>query len=213
VLGVVSFVSLVLVAAATAAAAEDTRTTPGRFRLRAAEVAELTPPAEVSPAADTLSRLVEHCKHNAVGVRPLLTLLPPNADDRRAARLPTLALFARAHGATLISLTRVHARADDGQNVVMQRTLVSDLLAGRRFSLTVYEDHTLGEAATRLMGVGGRMTFRPSLNVAGWRLRFEMLGSYDLNAGASGYLALTGVLGAPPVPVAVGLGGGSAAAR
>lgn len=200
----------VLIAAATAAMADDGRTSPARLRLHDADVATLlTPPPDVPPATDTLSRLIEHCKTHAVGVRPLLTLLPPDAEDQRAARFPTIALFARAYGATLISLTRVQARPDDGQNVVMQRTLVSDLLAGRRFSLTVYEDHTLGDAETRLMGFGARMMFRPSLDVAGWRLRFEVLGAYDLQEGASAYLAVTGLLGAPSLPVAVGFGSGS----
>jgi hypothetical protein len=213
VFGTVAMV-LVLVAAATAAAADDGRRSGDALRLRDADVADLlTPPREVPPATDALSRLIEHCKHNPVGVRPLVTLMPPDADDRHAARFPTVALFARAHGTTLISLTRVQPRADDGQDVVMQRTVVSDLLAGKRFSLTVYEDHVLSEAATRLMGFGGRMTFRPSIGVAGWRLRFEMLGSYDMEAGASGYLAVTGVLGAPPLPAAVGMGGSAAAAR
>lgn len=211
--GAVSLV-FVLIAAATAAMADDGRPSTGRLRLRDAEVADLlTPPREVPPATDTLTSLIEHCKHNAVGLRPFLTLMPPDADDRHAARFPTIALFARAHGTTIISLTRMQQRADDGQDVVMQRTVVSDLLAGRRFSLTVYEDHTLGDAATRIMGFGGRMTFRPSFEVGGWRLRFEALGSYDLDAGASGFLAVTGVLGAPPLPVAVGLGSGAPAAR
>ena len=129
------------------------------------------------PAADALSRLLEYCKHNPVGVRPLFTLLPPDQADRSGARFPTIALFARAHGATLISLTRVQPRVEDGQEVVMQRTVVSDLLAGRRFSLTVYEDHTLGEAATRLMGFGGRMTFRPALDVVASMDRLGLAGS------------------------------------
>jgi hypothetical protein len=50
------------------------------------------------------------------------------------------------------------------------------------------------------MGVGTRLTFRP----AGWPFRIELLGAYDLDAGASGYLAITGVLGAPPLPAAAG---------
>jgi hypothetical protein len=199
--GAVSLV-FVLLAVATAAGADDAPTAK-RLRLRDPDVLRLAPPPDVQPAEDALSRLVEHCKHDAVGLRPLLTLLPPDADDRSAARFPTIALFARAYGTTIVSLTRVQARADAGQDVVMQRTLVSDLFAGRRFSLTVYEDHTLGETATRLMGFGGKMTFRPLVDVAGWRLRFEVLGSYDLDAGASTYLAVTGVLGAPPLPVAV----------
>jgi hypothetical protein len=206
VFGAVSLV-FVLVAAATAAAAaaDDGRSAAKQLRLRDADVLEFAPPRDVPPAEDALSRLIEHCKHDAVGVRPLLTLLPPDADDKRAARFPTIALFARAYGTTLVSLTRVQARTDEGQDVVMQRTLVSDLLAGRRFSLTVYEDHTLGEAATRLMGFGARMMLRPSVDVAGWRLRFEVLGSYDFQAGASAYLAVTGVLQAPPLPVAAGM--------
>ena len=194
----VSFL-LMLLAAATAAAADDASTAK-RLKLRDPDLLRLMPPREVPPAEDALSRLIDHCKHDPVGVRPLLTLLPPDADDRRAARFPTIALFARAYGTTIVSLTRVQARTDAGQDVVMQRTLVSDLLAGRRFSLTVYEDHTLGDTATRLMGFGGKMTFRPTLDVAGWRLRFEVLGSYGLDAGVTGYLAVTGVLGAPALP-------------
>jgi hypothetical protein len=197
---VVSFLLVLL--AATAAAADDAPAAK-RLRLRDPDVMRLTPPPDVPPAEDALSRLIAHCKHDAVGLKPLLTLLPPDADDRRAARFPTIALFARAYGTTIVSVTKVQARADAGQDVVMQRTLVSDLLEGRRFSLTVYEDHTLGETATRLMGFGGKMTFRPSLDVGGWRLRFEVLGSYDLDAGASAYLAVTGILGAPALPAPV----------
>ena len=82
----------------------------------------------------------------------------------------------------------------------MQRTLVSDLLAGRQFSLTVYEDHTIGDSTARLMGFGTRLTYRPP----GWPVRLEVLGSYDFDAGASAYLSITGILAAPPLPAAVG---------
>jgi hypothetical protein len=152
-------------------------------------------------ATDPLSRLLEHYKRDPIGIQPFVTLLPPESRDARNAALPTIALFARAQGRTLVSLTRVQARADDGQEVVMQRTLVSDLLAGRRFSLTVYEDHAIGDAAARLMGFGTRLTLRPP----GWPVRLELMGSYDFDAGVSAFLAITGALGAPPpLPVAVG---------
>jgi hypothetical protein len=203
--GVVTLV-LLLIATATAARAEDGMTGPARWLLDRDALSELdvlpTSPAAAGQgsATDPLSRFIEHCKRNPIGIRPIVTLLPPESADTRKAELPTIAIFARAKGRALISLTRVQARADDGQEVVMQRTLVSDLLAGQRFSFTVYEDHAISDAAVRLMGVGTRLTFRPP----GWPVRLELIGSYDLDAGASGFLAITGVLGAPPLPVAVG---------
>jgi hypothetical protein len=192
-----------LVAAATAAMAEDGPPGPERW-IRLEERQDEDEPFRPPASDDPVTRLVEHCKHNPIGVRPVLTLLPPEQDAERAGVLPTFALFARAHGRTLVSLTRVQARADTGQEVVMQRTLVSDLFAGKQFSLTVYEDHVLGETATRLMGIGTRMTFRPALDIAGWRLRLEALASYSPDDGPSGYLAITGALHAPAVPVSVG---------
>jgi hypothetical protein len=35
-------------------------------------------------------------------------------------------------------------------------------------------------------------------------VRLEVLGSYDFDAGASGFLAITGTFAAPPLPVPVG---------
>ena len=179
--------------------AADGRPGPARWLLEEREVLVGTLPSE-PPANDPLSRLIEHCKRRPVGLRPLLTLVPTASDDEAGAERPTLAIVARAHGRTIVSLTRVRAEADAGQEVVMQRTVVSDLLAGRRFALTVYEDHALGEAAFRLMGVGARVTFRPALVLGGWRFRMELLASTDLAADASAYLSITGVLDPPPLP-------------
>ncbi len=196
---------VVVLLAATAAVADDGPRGPERWIVDDDDLRKEQAAPVRAPGADPLSRLIEHCKHKAVGVRPLLTLMPSEARDGTLSRFPTLALFARVHNRTIVSLTHVQAsRTDVGQEVVMQRTAVSDLFAGRRFSLTVYEDHALGETAKRLMGVGTRLTFRPTLDVAGWRLRFEVLGSYDLDAGASGYLALTGALQPPPLPTGIG---------
>jgi hypothetical protein len=193
-----------LVVAADAAMAHDGAQGPERWiRLeerRNDDVPFRAPP----PSDDPVTRLIEHCKRNPIGVRPVFTLLPSEHNAGQVGVLPTFALFARAHGRTLVSLTRVHARADAGQDVVMQRTLVSDLLAGKQFSLTVYEDHVLGETATKMLGFGTRMTFRPAFEVAGWRLRLEALASYGVDDGVAGYLAITGALHAPAVPVAVG---------
>jgi len=157
------------------------------------------PPPTAAAASDPLSKLFEHWKHDPVGWRSFFTLVPPAADDERKGTLPTIAFFARAQGRTIISLTHVNARADSGQEVVMQRTVVSDLLAGRRFSLMVYEDHAIGDAAARLMGVGTKLTFRPE----GWPFRVEVLGAYDMQAGASAFLAITSVFAAPPLPPAI----------
>jgi hypothetical protein len=190
-------IGFLVVTAATAAAAENGSRGPERWLRERREEAIFADPEPERPrvGTDPLSRFIDHCKREPIGIRPLVTLMPNESD--RHGELPTLALFARAQGRTLISLTRMQARPDDGQEVVMQRTLVSDLLAGQRFSLTVYEDHTMGETAARLMGFGTRLTLRPS----GWPVRVELLGSYDFDAGASGYLAITGVFNAPPLPV------------
>lgn len=184
---------------AQAVMAADGSDGPGRWLLQDREVlVGRTEP--VAAAQDPLSRIVEHVRRRPVGVRPILTLLPPAAEEDAAAEPPTIALVARAHDRTIVSLTRLRVRADDGQDVVMQRTVVSDLLAGRRFALTVYEDHTLGDAAVRLMGVGMRVTFRLTFAIGGWRFRVELLASSDLGAEVSAYLALTGVLHPPPLP-------------
>jgi hypothetical protein len=186
--------ALLLIATATAADAQDGVTGPARWLLERSD--EIVPVVEEVQGKDPISRFIAHVKRNPVGVKPLVTLLPPEANEVGKGELPTLAVVARARGRTLISLTR-QGRTDDGQDVVMQRTIVSDLLAGQRFSLTVYEDHAISEATTRLMGLGTRVTYRPP----GWPFRVELITSYDLDAGASGFLAITSVFGAPPVPV------------
>jgi hypothetical protein len=192
--------AFLVMTAAHAAWADDGASGPARWLIEERDDLSFFS-AALAPAADAdpLSRFVAYCKRNPIGLRPLVTMLPLDVAIDGEAQLPTLAFFVRAQGRAIISLTRVRAGADAGQDVVLQRTLVSDLLAGRRFSLTVYEDHAIGDAAARLMGVGARLTLRPS----GWPFRIELLSSYDVDAGASAYLAITGVFGAPPLPVGV----------
>lgn len=179
---------------------------PGRadpLHLRTVELFDLLgSPEAPPPLRDPLTRLLDHLRKSELGWRPLFILLP-SVRETTAPELPTFALIARARGRTLVSVTRPGARAESGQNLVLQRTLVSDLLAGRRFALTVYEDHALSPSASRFVGLGARMTLRPTVQVYGWRLRLEMLGSYDLDGGPAAYLAVSGALQAPSLVVPV----------
>ena len=181
---------LLLVTAVTAARAEDGPRGPARWLFER--------PGDFA-GTDSLPRFMDRWKRSPVGISPVVTLLPASAEDGRRARLPTLAFGARVQGRAVVSLTRVQARADEGQEVILQRTLVSDLLAGRRFALAVYEDHTINDTTARLMGVGARLALRP----AGWPFRVELLGSWGAEAGGSAYLSITRVLAPPPLPAAV----------
>jgi hypothetical protein len=153
----------------------------------------------VSPSAtDPFKRLVEHWRNREIGWRPVLSLLPSGSGNESGGDPPIFALIARAHDRTLISLTQPGVRLDAEQKLVLQRFVISDLVRGRRLSLTVYEDHALGASALRLVGVGGRVTFRPSVTLGGWRFRLELLATYNPGAGSSAYLALSGRLPPPP---------------
>src|SRR5437870_750174 len=118
-----ALVLLLLTTAAEAAWAGDGAKGPSRWLLASRDellhdesVADPLPAARETPAgSDPLTQLFEHWKHDPVGVRPLVTLLPPAADDARKATLPTIAFFVRAQGRTIVSLTRVNTRADAGQ--------------------------------------------------------------------------------------------------
>ena len=142
-------------------------------------------------------RTLRRLEKGPLGWQPILLLVPPPARVDAEPQLPMFALVARAQGRTFVSLTAPGSTLDPGDKLVVQRLLISDLLAGRRFSLTVYEDHALARSATRLVGVGARLTLRPALELLGWRMRVELLGSYDRDDGASAYFGLSGRL-APP---------------
>jgi hypothetical protein len=201
---------VVLVAGVRGAWAGDGARAPAHLRLATTQLLRLLesrtplPPAESDPLRGFLERL----RTRPVGLRPLFTLLPAEPQLGGESMLPTFALVARAEGRTFVSLTRPDAKVDPGDRVILHRLLVSDLLEGRRFSLTVYEDHALDRDAARFLGVGARLSFRPAVSVGGWRLRVELFGSYDVDHGGTAYLALTGRLGAPPL-VTVPAGGGA----
>jgi hypothetical protein len=194
---------IVLIAQASVARAGGEAARKDALHLRTVELlALLGSPEPPPPLADPLTSFIDHLGRTEIGLRPLFALLPATREvgDSTA---PTFALIARAYGRAVVSLTRPGVQSDTGQRLVLQRTLVSDLLEGRRFALTVYEDHALSASATRFVGVGARMTLRPTLRVYGWRLRLELLGSYDLTGGPAAYLALSGGLAAPSVVVPV----------
>jgi hypothetical protein len=98
----------------------------------------------------------------------------------------------------VISLTRPSSKVDPDDRLVFQRTLVSDLFEGQRFSLTVFEDHALSNSAAELLGVGARLMFRPTFGVFGWRARVEMFVSYDPDDGPTGYVGIAGRGPQPP---------------
>jgi hypothetical protein len=135
-----------------------------------------------------------------VGVQGFMLLEPPSPADTEQGGVPTFALVAHARGRAVISLTRPGVRVDPGQSLVLQRTLISDLFAGRRFSLSVYEDHTLSTSALRFMAVGARVSYRPELRIPGWHVRLELMTGYGFDTGASAFLAITGVPEIPKVP-------------
>ncbi len=189
-----------LVAGPGTCRAEDAHLPPGALHLSTRDIAGvLGTPAPPAAAADPLASLLEHWKRREIGWRPLLTLLPSGLRGGAAGEPPIFALVARACGRTIVSLTKPRRQTDPGQRVLLQRTLISDLLEGRQFSLTVYEDHTLSESATRLVGVGAQVTLRPSVTFLGWRLRLELYGSFAPDAGATAYATVSGRLQAPPL--------------
>ncbi len=129
-----------------------------------------------------------------IGLRPLLTLLPTETDEQKDGETepPTFALIARAKGGTLVSLTRPGASVDPQDRLFLQRTVVSDILNERGFSLAVYEDHALDGDALRFLGIGARLQARPAMRLFGWGLRLQLFGSFHPEHGGTAYVAISG---------------------
>ena len=133
-----------------------------------------------------------------IGLRPLFIVAPSEESPQGGdSRLPMVALVARARGRTLVTLTGTRPRIGPSDDVVFQRSLVSDLFQGRRFSLSVYEDHVMAERALRFLGLGTRLRARPSHRLFGCKLRFDLFGSYHPSHGGTGYLAISTSFEAP----------------
>ena len=135
------------------------------------------------------------------GLPPFFTLVAPPAPasgDGAEAKPPLLAFGARMQGRTLVAFTRPGTKVDPDDRVVYQRLVISDLFEGRRFSVTVYEDHALGSSDSQVLGFGARLMLRPALEVGGWRARVELFASYDMTLGAMGYIGVTARAPTPP---------------
>jgi hypothetical protein len=129
-----------------------------------------------------------------IGLTPLITLLPTETghDEKGEEEPPTFALIARAKGGTLVSLTRPGASVDPQDRLFLQRTVVSDILNERGFSLAVYEDHALDGNALRFLGIGARLQARPTVRLFGWGLRLQLFGSFHPEHGGTAYVAISG---------------------
>jgi hypothetical protein len=187
--------TLLLVGAARAQEGHVLRRHP--LHLSSEEVFQLFEHADESEPKDVsgfYDKVGERLK-GRIGLRPLFTLLPTETDKQRnkgEAEPPTFALVARANGGTLVSLTRPGASADPEDRLFLQRTLVSDLINQRGFSLAVYEDHALDGDALRFLGIGARLQARPALRLFGWGLRLQLFGSFHPEHGGTAYVAISG---------------------
>jgi hypothetical protein len=197
---------LFLLAAASEAVAEDPSPTR-QLRLSSRELTALLLNSAPS-RADTIEidATSDAAAERAAGLPPLFTLLPPQPVDPKEGGTdepPLFAFGARIQGRTLIAFTRPGTKTDPDDRVVYQRLVVSDLFQGRRFAVTVFEDHALGGGGTQVLGFGARLLLRPAFTIAGWRTRVEMFASYDMTLGAVGSIGITARSPAPPVIVPV----------
>jgi len=138
-------------------------------------------------------RIGDHLK-GRISLRPILTLLPAETHQQKEGETepPTFALIARAKGGTLVSFTRPGASVDPEDRLFLQRTLVSNIMDERGFSLAVYEDHALDGDALRFLGIGARLQARPALRLFGWGLRLQLFGSFHPEHGGTAYIAISG---------------------
>jgi hypothetical protein len=158
-----------------------------------------------------IDSIADYVENEEIGVGRFFTLLPAEDAEIGEIKPPRFAFIARAHGRTLISITQPGPAADAEDRVLLQRWLVSDLLKGRRYSLTVYKEHTLDKDTMHFLGVGARLLIKPDFHIANWRFRVELFGSYHPQHEATAYLALTG-RSIPPAPLPLP-GGAARAAR
>jgi hypothetical protein len=201
----IALLLLLPLATATAARADDHGPRPrfhlGTFELLDTFTARAPSAAKTSDPIDNGS-VLEHLDKRAVGLPPLFTLVTPDPSisaENAEAKPPMFAFGARVQGRTLVAFTRPGTKVDPDDKVVYQRLVVSDLFEGRRFSVTVFEDHVLG-SSTQVLGFGARMMLRPAIDVGGWRARVELFASYDMTEGAVGYLGITARSPLPPPP-------------
>jgi hypothetical protein len=137
--------------------------------------------------------VLDSFKDRRVGIMPLFALVPGNKQTKEGeAKPPRFALIARAKGRTMVSFTRTGASTDRDDDVLLQRTVISDLFESRKFSVSVQEDHALDGDAMKFVGIGARFMARPNMKVFGWGLRLQMFTSFHPKRGGAAYFAVTG---------------------
>lgn len=194
---------LVVLATASPARAGERRHPGERLHLATPEVfGLLAARAAATPRALLDVATLDQFATGESGIPPFITLLAPPASTsgEHGESTPLLAFGARVQGRTLVAFTRPGAKTDPGDHVVYQRLVASDLFQGRRFSVTVYEDHALGPNSTQILGFGARLLLRPTLEIHGWHTRIEIFASYDMTQGATGYIGFVGRPPSPPPP-------------
>jgi hypothetical protein len=199
---------LILLATASEVVAEDHRGRSRRLRLSSREVTLLLTRTPAPQDAIEIGGLFDAPAQRGAGLPPLFTLMPPdvlaaNESENAATEPPLFAFGARLQGRTLVAFTRPGVKTDPDDRVVYQRLVVSDLFQGRRFAVTVFEDHALGGGDTQVLGFGARLALRPAFMIAGWRTRVELFASYDMTLGAMGIVGISARSPAPPVIVPV----------
>jgi hypothetical protein len=150
--------------------------------------------------------VLDSFKDRRVGIMPLFALVPGKEGHDGEAKAPRFALIARAKGRTMVSFTRTGAKNDRDDEVLVQRTVISDLFQtgqSDKFSVAIQEDHTLDGHAMKFVGIGARFMARPDMKVLGWGLRLQMFTSFHPKRGGTAYFAITGspderALSAPP---------------
>ena len=146
---------------------------------------------ETSEAGQLDEGVVNYLTSGRVGLRPVIRFVAAGSEKGGESKPPAFAFVARAEGRTFVAVTRPSAQAGPSDNVLLQRLLVSDLLKGRQFSLTVYKDYAFDENTFRFLGVGARLMARPALDLFGWRLSWQVFGSYHPDYGGTGYITVS----------------------
>jgi hypothetical protein len=201
--GAIPLLVTLAVSVASTARADDTHSARA-LRLTTAQllqsVESLPSPGE-HEAEKFVDRIVDYVQREKLGIRGLFTLLPAESPVLGEIKPPRFAFVARAMGRTIVSLTQPGSPNDREDHVLLQRWLVSDLLKGRRYSLTVYKEDSVDKDALRFLGVGARLLLRPDFRIANWQFRIEVFGSYHPDHAATAYIALSGRAFAPPLPI------------
>jgi len=194
-------VVLVVLAIASQARAQGSLSADHPLQVTGAELLrslEWPPSLETSEAGQLNEGVFNYLTSGRIGLRPVIRLVPAESEKGAGSKPPAFAFVARAEGRTFVAVTRPGAKAGPWDNVLLQRLLVSDLLKGRQFSLTVYKDHAFGENTFRFLGVGARLMVRPALDLFGWRLSWQVFASYHPDYGGTGYVTVSGSRSVPP---------------